>query len=187
MRGMAILAAAMTLSSCVQPESPEAPRIFHWRILKDGSQFALFDEDVRGHVTTYAARCWKANMKFDCLLLTSGQVTDARREIVPKLPAVPSILDVLTTAGYECMPRDGSNYQEHITDAERGSLTSHIVTDFSQDRVPWTSAFVTNYLSDNDVKGPGIYLNCATLTQVLRDGSEQSLGTTSLTHDMLVN
>lgn len=186
-RQVGFACAAILLSSCGEPGASDGYQASletvqamtpQWQELADGSKFARTSANDGQWVT--ATRCWgQPEDQFECVKVS--EMTDLgtfTASMTSKGPLPKIILTASADNGYECSWAFA--YHEKIR--SRGEqLTSNML---QGGHSAWTSSYVRKYMADNNVVGSD-YFRCLELLRVVRDGSVATVGTTSVTRDML--
>jgi hypothetical protein len=183
MRKRLLTAAILGLSGCssgiVNPIEPP----LKWETLKDGSQLAIGDTDPSAREASALIRCWKAGTAYDCVAIQGNEWKDVRRTSPKTLPT--AIWGKKEPIGYDCtIGGVGDGYQEHIT-GKAGRLTQHVAVSLGSLESSWSRDYVDRYLKANAIEPETLWYDCGELTVAIQAGSNATIGSTSVSRELL--
>jgi hypothetical protein len=149
-----------------------------WRKLDDGSLFASVAVSERRY--SAAVRCWIETKDYLCLDAGSYENTGITQVDIERRPDLPTLLygGPAQKSGYSCGSYSG--YQEEIS-RDGNTLISNTV---DGETPRWSRRFVAKYMAANGVKGISWY-RCLEILQAIKQGSFETLTTTSITKPMI--
>lgn len=174
------LSATACSGSIINPIEPGLT----WETLKDGSKLAVGPTDKNAIEAASLIRCWNAGGAFDCVAIQGDEWRDVRRTRPAALPT--KIWGGAVPIGYDCsIGHVGSGYQEHVT-GKHGRLTEHVSSGLFGPMEPsWSGTFVTRYFEANMITPETHWFDCRALAKVVQQGSTGTLGSSSVTRDLL--